>query len=155
MKDAFERPLESTDLRTMVVEAAHNHLENYPYELMIQGASNSGPWVRAYMDGNDGSPWFWCMGFVQAIIDQAEWYLEEPEEPADTASNLEKKKWELKLKQFIDREQELEDTARRISSEVWGRCTESMKAKLKGVPRYHNFNTGQKLINLLFVTPVF
>lgn len=71
MKDAFERPLTASHLRDLVVEAAHNHLENFPYELQIQGASNSGPWVRAYMDGNDGSPWFWCMGFVQAIIDQA------------------------------------------------------------------------------------
>lgn len=71
MEDAFERPLESTHLRDMVIEAAHNHLKNFPYELQIQGASNSGPWVRSYMDGNDGSPWFWCMGFVQAIIDQA------------------------------------------------------------------------------------
>ena len=23
------------------------------------------------MDGHEGEPWFWCMGFVQTIIDQA------------------------------------------------------------------------------------
>ncbi|MBK8404444.1 MAG: CHAP domain-containing protein [Saprospiraceae bacterium] len=28
-------------------------------------------WVRSYMDGRQGAIWFWCMGFVQAIIDQA------------------------------------------------------------------------------------
>lgn len=71
MMDAFEKPLQSNDLRSLVLEVAENHLKNYPYELQIKGASNSGPWVRAYMDGHDGSPWFWCMGFVQTIIDQA------------------------------------------------------------------------------------
>ncbi|MDY8138078.1 peptidoglycan-binding protein [Aquimarina sp. 2201CG5-10] len=71
LKKAFEAPLQSTNLRDLVVEVAENHLQNHPYELQIKGQSNSGPWVRSYMDGNDGSPWFWCMGFVQAIIDQA------------------------------------------------------------------------------------
>ncbi|PKA84427.1 putative peptidoglycan binding protein [Ulvibacter sp. MAR_2010_11] len=71
MTDAFEKPLISTELRELVVEAAENHLANYAYELQIKGASNSGPWVRAYMDGNEGSVWYWCMGFVQTIIDQA------------------------------------------------------------------------------------
>jgi len=71
LRDAFEKPLTSTTLRDLVVETAENHLKNNPFELDINGQSNSGPWVRSYMDGNDGSPWFWCMGFVQAIIDQA------------------------------------------------------------------------------------
>lgn len=71
LKDAFEKPLTSTSLRDLVIEVAENHLSNHPFELDIEGQSNSGPWVRSYMDGHDGSPWFWCMGFVQAIIDQA------------------------------------------------------------------------------------
>ncbi len=71
MKDAFDKPLTSTNFRDLVLETAENHLRNHPYELIINGESNSGPWVRAYMDGKDGSPWYWCMGFVQAIIDQA------------------------------------------------------------------------------------
>lgn len=71
LKDAFDKPLLSDNLRDLVLETAENHLKNHPYELMIEGQSNSGPWVRSYMDGNDGSPWYWCMGFVQAIIDQA------------------------------------------------------------------------------------
>lgn len=71
MQDAFEKPLVSTNFRDLVIEAAENHLRKHPYELIINGESNSGPWVRSYMDGNDGSPWYWCMGFVQAIIDQA------------------------------------------------------------------------------------
>lgn len=71
MQEAFETPLQSANLRERVVEAAENHLKNYPYELLINGEWNSGPWVRSYMDGKSGAPWFWCMGFVQAIIDQA------------------------------------------------------------------------------------
>ena len=30
-----------------------------------------GPWVRAYMDGNEGSEWYWCVGFVETVLDQA------------------------------------------------------------------------------------
>lgn len=71
MIDAFEKPLQSTSFRDLIIEAAENHLLRTPQELVIKGQSNSGPWVRSYMDGNDGSPWFWCMGFVQTIIDQA------------------------------------------------------------------------------------
>ncbi|CAL2086603.1 peptidoglycan-binding protein [Tenacibaculum sp. 190524A05c] len=71
LKDAFEKPLTSMNFRDLVLETAENHLRNHPYELIINGEANSGPWVRAYMDGKDGAPWYWCMGFVQAIIDQA------------------------------------------------------------------------------------
>lgn len=71
MQEAFEKPLKSTSLRKAIVEAAENHLKNAPFELEIKRQSNSGPWVRAYMDGHEGSPWFWCMGFAQSILDQA------------------------------------------------------------------------------------
>ncbi|CAM1358381.1 peptidoglycan-binding protein [Tenacibaculum xiamenense] len=71
MVNAFETPLQANNLRDMVLEAAHLHLNQQPLELQINGEWNSGPWVRSYMDGNDGSIWFWCMGFVQTIIDQA------------------------------------------------------------------------------------
>jgi hypothetical protein len=71
MKKAFEGSITGSNLRELVVNVAKNHLSNHPFELVINEQSNSGPWVRAYMDGNEGAPWFWCMGFVQAIIDQA------------------------------------------------------------------------------------
>lgn len=71
MLDAFEGPLQSTSMRDLVIEAAENHLKNFAYELQINGASNCGPWVRSYMDGHEGTDWFWCMGFVQTVIDQA------------------------------------------------------------------------------------
>ncbi|MFD2565653.1 peptidoglycan-binding protein [Aquimarina rubra] len=71
LKEAFEKPLINTNLRDLMVEVAENHLKQHPFELDIRGQSNSGPWVRSYMDGHDGSLWFWCMGFAQTILDQA------------------------------------------------------------------------------------
>lgn len=71
LKEAFEKPLQSASLRDLMIEVAENHLQQHPFELEIEGQSNSGPWVRSYMDGHDGAPWFWCMGFAQAILDQA------------------------------------------------------------------------------------
>jgi hypothetical protein len=56
------------DLRQLIEDYAVQHLENEPRELYN---NNQGPWVRAYMDGNEGRPWAWCMGFVQTILDQA------------------------------------------------------------------------------------
>jgi peptidoglycan hydrolase-like protein with peptidoglycan-binding domain len=71
MTTAFESEPKGKNLRELVVSAANIHLAQRPFELVIKNQSNSGPWVRAYMDGNEGEPWFWCMGFVQTIIDQA------------------------------------------------------------------------------------
>jgi len=71
MLNAFTTQVAGNDLRTLVVNTAMQHLSNDPFELTIKGQSNSGPWVRSYMDGIEGTPWFWCMGFVQTILDQA------------------------------------------------------------------------------------
>jgi peptidoglycan hydrolase-like protein with peptidoglycan-binding domain len=71
IRDAFTKTVVGNDLRTLVVNVANQHLNNAPFELVINGQSNCGPWVRAYMDGLEGTPQFWCMGFVQTIIDQA------------------------------------------------------------------------------------
>lgn len=71
MSKAFTTVPKGNNLREMIVSTAALHLAGKPFELVVKGESNSGPWVRAYMDGNEGEPWFWCMGFVQSIIDQA------------------------------------------------------------------------------------
>lgn len=67
MFNAFSK-IEGDDLRTLIVDYAKQHLANIPRELYN---SNIGPWVRAYMDGNEGKEWAWCMGFVQTVLDQA------------------------------------------------------------------------------------
>jgi hypothetical protein len=71
MKNAFEASISGNNLRELILNVAQNHLINHPFELVIYNQANTGPWVRAYMDGNEGEKWFWCMGFVQTIIDQA------------------------------------------------------------------------------------
>ena len=71
LNNAFNATGSAAGLRERIVEIAHKHLDQYAYELIIDQQANSGPWVRSYMDGNEGTDWYWCMGFVQAIIDQA------------------------------------------------------------------------------------
>lgn len=71
MQNAFTIDVAGNDLRTIIVNTAAQHLSNNPFELTIKGQTNSGPWVRSYMDGNEGKDWLWCMGFVQTILDQS------------------------------------------------------------------------------------
>jgi len=51
-----------------VVAYAKQHLKQHPREV---GGQNKGPWVRLYMQGNEGSDWPWCAGFVSFILKQA------------------------------------------------------------------------------------
>ena len=67
MRAAFSR-ITGTDLRQLIVKYAAQQLESTPREL---NGKNEGPWVRAYMDGHEGEPWAWCMGFVQTVLDQS------------------------------------------------------------------------------------
>lgn len=52
----------------LVVAYARQHLKQHPREI---GGPNSGPWVRLYMDGNEGAPWAWCAGFACFVLKQA------------------------------------------------------------------------------------
>jgi hypothetical protein len=52
----------------MVVSYAEQHLRQHPREI---GGQNRGPWVRLYMNGNEGSEWPWCAGFACFILKQA------------------------------------------------------------------------------------
>lgn len=71
LQQAFEATPSGNTLRELVVNTALWHASFYPLELSVKGKTNMGPWVRSYMDGHEGTDWFWCMGFVQAVIDQA------------------------------------------------------------------------------------
>ncbi len=48
-----------------VVAIAKQHTEEHPIEV---GGQNMGPWVRLYMDNNQGRDWPWCAGFVTYIV---------------------------------------------------------------------------------------
>lgn len=52
-------------LGATAIAIAKNHLKEHPIEV---GGANMGPWVRLYMDGNQGTDWPWCAGFVTYIV---------------------------------------------------------------------------------------
>ncbi len=55
-------------LGQMTVAYAKQHLAQHPREV---GGENMGPWVRLYMDGNQGKAWLWCSGFATFVQRQA------------------------------------------------------------------------------------
>jgi hypothetical protein len=55
-------------LNDLIVRFATQHLAEHPREV---GGQNAGPWVRLYMDGNEGAEWPWCAGFATFIVRQA------------------------------------------------------------------------------------
>jgi lysozyme family protein len=55
-------------LHAMVLSVAHQHLAQKPIEI---GGDNCGPWVRLYMEGQDGPGQLWCAGFVCFVLEQA------------------------------------------------------------------------------------
>ena len=58
LKNAFEGNISGNGLRQLVVNVAKNHLQNHPFELIVNKQNNSGPWVRSYLDGGEGMDWF-------------------------------------------------------------------------------------------------
>jgi hypothetical protein len=58
----------AASLGATVVAVARQHLKEHPVEVDGQ---NSGPWVRLYMDGNQGSAYPWCAGFITYVIRSA------------------------------------------------------------------------------------
>jgi len=52
-------------LNQSIVLYAKQQLKEHPIEI---GGPNAGPWVRLYMDGNEGEDWLWCAGFVTYIV---------------------------------------------------------------------------------------
>jgi len=52
---------------------AESHLSQSPCEV---GGQNMGPWVRLYMQGNEGESWPWCAGFVTFLLHQSTESLE-------------------------------------------------------------------------------
>ena len=61
-------PVGAKTLGALVVAYARQHLKPHPIEI---GGENSGPWVRLYMNGNEGREWPWCAGFATFVLRQA------------------------------------------------------------------------------------
>lgn len=71
LETAFQSPTASADVRKTVLQVAQSHLKQRAAELQAADAQNLGPWVRSYCDGYEGSPFKWCMGFAQTVLDLA------------------------------------------------------------------------------------
>jgi hypothetical protein len=63
-------------LGQMVVAYAEQHFQQKPREV---GGQNMGPWVRLYMNGNEGVKYPWCAGFVSFILRQVCQSLDKPQ----------------------------------------------------------------------------
>jgi hypothetical protein len=61
-------PVNGRSLGGLVTAYAQQHLAQHPREV---GGQNRGPWVRLYMDGNEGEAWAWCAGFASYCLKQA------------------------------------------------------------------------------------
>lgn len=55
-------------LAQLYIAYALQHLKQHPIEI---GGQNCGPWVRLYMNGNEGPAWPWCAGFATWVLRQA------------------------------------------------------------------------------------
>ena len=68
--EAVQQPISvgSKALGDLYVAYARQHLKQHPIEI---GGENCGPWVRLYMNGNEGSEWPWCAGFATWVLRQA------------------------------------------------------------------------------------
>lgn len=55
----------AANLGEAAVKVARQHLAEHPREV---GGQNRGPWVRLYMDGNEGTEWAWCAGFATYVL---------------------------------------------------------------------------------------
>ncbi len=62
------KPNINISLRDNLAKYAKSYLSEHPIEI---GGQNSGPWVRYFMDGNQGDNYPWCAGFVTYLLRQA------------------------------------------------------------------------------------
>lgn len=59
---------DARSLNKVLLAYARRHLAEHPVEI---GGQNRGPWVRMYMDRNEGDKWPWCAGFATFVLRQA------------------------------------------------------------------------------------
>lgn len=57
-----------TAFEDVVVAVGQQHIAQHPIEV---GGNNCGPWVRLYMQGQEGESQAWCAGFVYLVVAQA------------------------------------------------------------------------------------
>lgn len=68
MTEALACKPDTGTLGQRMVAVAQAYLSAHPREV---GGQNRGPWVRLFMEGNEGKAWPWCAGFACFIMRQA------------------------------------------------------------------------------------
>jgi len=69
MSEVLQKPVKKPkNFGVAMLSYAKSHLAEHPVEV---GGPNRGPWVRLYMDGNEGEQWAWCAGFATFVLKQA------------------------------------------------------------------------------------
>jgi hypothetical protein len=77
--------------------------------------------------------------------------IEEPDELPETASALEKRKWEKRVDKLIEQEDRLKDTTSRAYAIVWGQCSDALREKVKAHKDFHDAHEKTSVVALLKV----
>lgn len=68
MQEAFH--LQSYNHKTLRKKMRYYATKHLQFRAAELEEDNMGPWVRAYMDGEEGEYYYWCAGFASTILDQ-------------------------------------------------------------------------------------
>lgn len=68
LREVLENGSPRGELPSRIAYYARRHLGRHPREV---GGQNRGPWVRLYMEGQEGEAWPWCAGFACLVLRQA------------------------------------------------------------------------------------
>ena len=85
------------------------------------------------------------------FIDMEDPFLEESEDLPDqkTASAKDKKLFSLRLKRFVDQEDNIKGAMNALFSVIWGQCSKSMVTKLEAIKKTKSFKKKEDCASLL------
>jgi hypothetical protein len=86
---------------------------------------------------------------VKGIENLTEPVIVEPDEPPESASALEKRKWEKRVDKLIEQEDHLKDTTSRAYALVWGQCSDALQETVKAHKGYQDAHARTSVVVLL------
>jgi hypothetical protein len=75
--------------------------------------------------------------------------FEYPDDPADNASLMDKRKWQKRVDSMVVKEDRFEEDLKKLFSLIWGQCTKYLCAKLEAKDGYEQMKTDYDTIELL------
>ena len=70
-------------------------------------------------------------------------------DPPEESSRTTTKIWEIKITEYIKKRDKIGANLKKLSSLVWGQCTELMRTKLQQMPSFDEINGHQDAIGLI------